>query len=85
MNYLTLEHVDKSFGEKTLFKDLNLTISKGQKIALIAKNGSGKTTLLKIIAGEEPLEGEHSRMIIHPNISIGYLPKNQSLIQEIRY
>lgn len=75
MNYLTLEHVDKSFGEKILFKDLNLTISKGQKIALIAKNGSGKTTLLKIIAGEEPLEGEHSRIIIHPNISIGYLPQ----------
>jgi len=75
MNYLTLEHVDKSFGEKILFKDLNLTISKGQKIALIAKNGSGKTTLLKIIAGEEVPEGEHSRIIIHPNISIAYLPQ----------
>ena len=75
MNYLTLEHVNKSFGEKVLFTDLNLTISKGQKIALIAKNGSGKTTLLKIIAGEEPLEGEHARMIIHPNVSIGYLPQ----------
>ena len=75
MNYLTLEHVDKSFGEKILFKDLNLTISKGQKIALIAKNGSGKTTLLKIIAGEEVPEGEHARIMIHPNISIGYLPQ----------
>lgn len=76
MNYLTLEHVDKSFGEKILFKDLNLIISKGQKIALIAKNGSGKTTLLKIIAGEEVPEGEHARIIIHPNISIGYLPQD---------
>ena len=75
MNYLTLEHVNKSFGEKVLFSDLNLTISKGQKIALIAKNGSGKTTLLKIIAGEEPLEGEHARLIIHPNVTIGYLPQ----------
>lgn len=75
MNYLTLEHVDKSFGEKVLFKDLNLIISKGQKIALIAKNGSGKTTLLKIIAGEEVPEGEHARIMIHPNISIGYLPQ----------
>jgi ATP-binding cassette subfamily F protein uup len=75
MNYLTLEHIDKSFGEKILFQDLSLTISKGQKIALIAKNGSGKTTLLKIIAGEEVPEGEHSRIIIHPNISIGYLPQ----------
>ncbi len=75
MNYLTLEHVNKSFGEKVLFTDLNLTISKGQKIALIAKNGSGKTTLLKIIAGDEPLEGEHARLIIHPNVTIGYLPQ----------
>ena len=67
--------IDDRLYEKILFKDLNLTISKGQKIALIAKNGSGKTTLLKIIAGEEVPEGEHAKIMIHPNISIGYLPQ----------
>ena len=35
-----------------------MSISKGDKIALVAKNGSGKTTLLKVIAGEEAPEGE---------------------------
>jgi len=53
MQFLKLNQVNKSYGEKVLFKDLNLTISKGQKIALIARNGSGKSTLLRIIAGEE--------------------------------
>ena len=76
MNYLTLEHVNKSFGEKMLFQDLNLIISKGQKIALVAKNGSGKTTLLKIIAGEESPEGEHARILINQDITVGYLAQD---------
>jgi len=76
MNYLTLEHVNKSFGEKVLFQDLNLIISKGQKIALVAKNGSGKTTLLKIIASEEAPEGEHAKILINQDISIGYLAQD---------
>ncbi len=76
MNYLTLEHVNKSFGEKMLFQDLNLIISKGQKIALVAKNGSGKTTLLKIIASEEAPEGEQAKILINQDITIGYLPQD---------
>ena len=51
MQYLQLEHISKSYGDKVLFEDLSLMVSKGEKIALLAKNGSGKTTLLKIIAG----------------------------------
>ena len=62
MNYLTLENITKSFGEKVLFENINLTIAKGQKIALIAKNGTGKTTLLKVIAGTESVEGENAKI-----------------------
>jgi len=40
MQYLLLENINKSFGEKVLFDDINLSITKGDKIALIAKNGS---------------------------------------------
>jgi ABC transport system ATP-binding/permease protein len=53
MNFLTLESITRSFGEKVLFKNIDLIIDKGQKIGLIAKNGTGKTSLLKVIAGRE--------------------------------
>ncbi len=79
MNYLTLENVSKSFGEKILFKDLSLTIARGQKIALIAKNGTGKTTLLKVIAGEESPEGEQAKLLFAKEIRIGYLKQDPVL------
>lgn len=73
MQYLHFENISKSFGDKTLFKDISLTISQGQKIALIAKNGSGKTTLLKILAGYEAPEGENALIEVAKNITIAYL------------
>ncbi|MGE5582485.1 MAG: ABC-F family ATP-binding cassette domain-containing protein [Bacillota bacterium] len=50
---LELENVAKSFGGKTLFKDIQLKIEAGEKVGLIGPNGAGKTTLLKIILGRE--------------------------------
>lgn len=73
MQYLLLENINKSFGEKVLFDDINLSITKGDKIALIAKNGSGKTTLLKVIAGTEGIEGEHAKIQTAKGIEIAYL------------
>ena len=73
MQYLKLECVSKSYGEKILFKDLDFTISKGDKIALIAKNGSGKSTLLRIIGNEESAEGEKAKVLLNKNIKVGYL------------
>ena len=73
MNYLSLENITKTYGEKVLFQDLSLQISKGQKVALVAKNGTGKTTLLKVIAGLETGEGENSKIIMKRDIKIGYL------------
>ena len=51
MNYLSLENITKTYGEKVLFDNLSLQVTKGQKIALIAKNGSGKSTLLRVVGG----------------------------------
>ena len=51
MNYLSVENISKSFGERVLFKDISFGINKDQKIAFIAKNGSGKTTIMNIING----------------------------------
>lgn len=58
MNYLTLENIKKSYGDKVLFDGLSMSINEGQKIALVARNGTGKTTLLRVIAGQEGSEGE---------------------------
>jgi ATP-binding cassette subfamily F protein uup len=76
LNYLTLENISKSYGDKILFEDLNLTIAKGQKIALIAKNGSGKTTLLQLIAGETGIEGENAKLLQAKDITVGYLQQD---------
>ncbi|MBK7409878.1 MAG: ABC-F family ATP-binding cassette domain-containing protein [Saprospirales bacterium] len=73
MNYLSLENVTKTYGEKVLFQNLNLQINKGQKVALVAKNGTGKTTLLRVIAGLESGEGESYRVHLRRDIRIGYL------------
>ena len=79
MNYLTLENINKSYGEKILFNNLNLTIAKGQKIALIAKNGTGKTTLLRVIASEEAPEGEQAKILVSKVIRTGYLKQDPDL------
>ena len=73
MNYLTLENVTKSFGEKILFKDIDLRIGKGEKIALVAKNGTGKTTLLKVVAGLEAPEGENANILLRKDIRVKFL------------
>jgi len=73
MNYLTVERVTKSFGEKLLFENITFGIEKGQKTALIAKNGSGKTTLLNIIAGIE--YPDNGQVVLRNGITISYLPQ----------
>jgi ABC transport system ATP-binding/permease protein len=73
MNYLTLENITKTYGEKILFKEISLHIDKGQKIALIAKNGSGKSTLMRVIAGQDGAEGEKSKVIFRKDLRIGFL------------
>ena len=51
MHYASVENISKSFGIRTLFKNITINIEEGDKIALVARNGRGKTTLMKIIAG----------------------------------
>ena len=67
MNYLSVENLTKTYGEKTLFKNISFGIEQGQKVALVAKNGSGKSTLLKILVGtdiaDSRLYRQHYRII----------------------
>jgi ATP-binding cassette subfamily F protein 3 len=55
---INLNHVSKSYGPIEILKNTSVAIEKTDKIALIGANGKGKSTLLRIIAGEEPIEGE---------------------------
>ena len=48
-----MTHLAKSFGERTLFSDLNLEVAGGERIALLGDNGTGKSTFLKLLLDEE--------------------------------
>lgn len=74
MNYLTVENISKSYGERVLFENISFGINKDQKIAFVAKNGTGKTSILNIIAGvDKPDTGQiTSRKGIH----IAYLAQS---------
>ena len=77
MNYLTVENVSRSFGEKYLFKNISLGINQGQKIGFVAKNGNGKTSLLQIICGmEKPDSGQVS---MRNDLKIAYLAQEPDL------
>jgi ATP-binding cassette subfamily F protein 3 len=80
-NYpVILENVSKSYGDHIIFKNANLTIERGNKIAFVGKNGEGKSTLVKCIMKE--LEHEGTLTIGH-NVQIGYFAQNQaSLLDE---
>jgi ATP-binding cassette subfamily F protein 3 len=70
---ITLNHVQKQFGSKVLFKDCSLQIGVRDRVGLIGPNGSGKTTLFRMILREEPTdEGE---ILIAKGVKIGYLPQ----------
>ena len=79
MQFLTVENASKSYGEKSLFRNVTFSVSKGDRIALIAKNGSGKTTLLKIIAALEGVEGENAKIAINKNIRTAFLTQDPDL------
>jgi ATP-binding cassette, subfamily F, member 3 len=57
---VTLDNVSKAYGSLEILKNTSVTIERTDKIALIGANGRGKSTLLRILAGEEPVEGERT-------------------------
>ncbi|MDR3047506.1 MAG: ATP-binding cassette domain-containing protein, partial [Bacteroidales bacterium] len=76
MNYLSVEKLTKSYGEKLLFNEITFGIEKGQKSALIARNGTGKSTLLNIIAGVE--FADCGSVTSRKDITISYLPQTDN-------
>ncbi|RVT77423.1 ABC transporter ATP-binding protein [Flavobacterium sufflavum] len=81
MNYLSVENISKSFGERTLFENISFGINKDQKIAFIAKNGSGKTTIMSIINGlDEPDTGQ---VVLRKGIRMAFLSQDNNLQDEL--
>ncbi len=77
---VTIENVSKSYGDHTVFRNANLTIERGDKIAFVGKNGEGKSTLVKCIMKELDHDGT---LTIGHNVMIGYFAQNQaSLLDE---
>jgi len=87
---ITLKNIDKSYDTKNVYRNLNLVLNRGDRVALVGPNGAGKTTLLKILAGVLPFE-KGERILGH-NVTTAYFaqyyiellnPKNK-VIDELR-
>ena len=73
---LHIENMAKSYGDKTLFSNLNLDLKRGEKVALIGENGRGKTTLFKIIM--DKVEADKGVKVLGTNVNVGYYDQEQS-------
>lgn len=71
---MAIKNISKGFKDKILYKNINLSIFRGERIAIIGPNGSGKTTLLKIIAGE--IKPDCGDITLGHNVSIGYFAQH---------
>ena len=69
--YLDVQHLTKSFGALTLFRDISFSIAEGQKVGLIAKNGTGKSTLLSILSGKESYDS--GDIVFRRDLKVGIL------------
>ena len=72
---IIMEDVSKSYGNHIVFKDVTITIERGEKVAFVGKNGEGKSTLVKCIMNEIDHGG---RLVLGHNVKIGYFAQNQA-------
>ncbi len=81
MNILAADHLSKSYSDKPLFQDLSISLTKGEKVALIGANGCGKSTLLRILANRESADTGTS--VIRKGTQLGYLEQDPVLDPEL--
>jgi ATP-binding cassette subfamily F protein 3 len=75
LKVIELEHVEQAYGEHVVYRDLNFTAERGQRIVLVGPNGAGKSTLLKILAGVLPIRGGSREL--GGNVVVGYFAQNR--------
>ena len=77
MNYLSVEEITKSFGDRVIFDKLTFGIDQGKKVAIVAKNGNGKTTLLRCLLGQEPID--NGRIVFRKGLRIAFMEQSDDL------
>jgi ATP-binding cassette, subfamily F, member 3 len=75
LKVIELEHVQQAYGDHVVYRDLNFTAERGQRIVLVGPNGAGKSTLLKILAGNLPIQGGTREL--GSNVNVGYFAQNR--------
>ena len=73
MNVLNIEHIYKTYGDKTIFEDASVGIQEGDKIGIVGINGTGKSTLLKMATGEETPEA--GQIVLKNGLKVACLPQ----------
>lgn len=81
MNYLSVENLTKSFGDRMLFSDITFGIDQGQKVAIVAKNGSGKTTLLRCLMDKEQFDS--GRIVYRNDIRVAFMEQSENMDDEM--
>ncbi len=93
MNYLTVEHLKKSYKKRQVVKDVSLTVKSGEVVGLLGPNGAGKTTCFYMIVGLIPCQGGKVKlnaedltfvpMHMRARAGIGYLPQEPSVFRKL--
>lgn len=86
---VSIQELSKGFDDKTLYKDLNLRVTKGERVAIIGPNGAGKTTLLRMVASE--LSPDRGRITLGHGVTMSYyaqhlsemLDPNKTILDEV--
>lgn len=81
MNFLSVEQLTKSYGERLLFSELTFGIEHGQKVAIVAKNGAGKSTLLRCLLGLEPPDS--GTVTFRRELRIAFMEQTEDLNPEL--
>jgi len=72
---VTVKDLSKSYDDHVVFKNANMSISRGEKVSFVGRNGEGKSTMIKAIMGEIDFEG---KCALGHNVKVGYFAQNQA-------